>query len=65
MTSGTPGCLNGLIGIVIFGLTLPLARLAVTELDPVFVGAGRAAVAAAVAISLLLLLGQGSFCRPS
>ncbi len=39
----------GLLGVVGFSLTLPATRLAVTELDPTFVGLGRAIIAAAIA----------------
>ena len=39
----------GLLGVMGFSLTLPATRLALTELDPVFVGIGRAIVAAAIA----------------
>lgn len=46
----------GLIGVAIFGLTLPFTRLAVSELDPVFVGLGRAVVAAVLAAFALLLV---------
>jgi drug/metabolite transporter (DMT)-like permease len=46
--------LLGVLGVTIFGLTLPATRLAVTELDPLFVTAGRSLLAAALA-SLTLL----------
>jgi hypothetical protein len=46
--------LLGILGVAIFGLTLPATRLAVAELDPLFVTAGRSLVAAALA-SLTLL----------
>ena len=49
------GLLLGLIGVTIFGLTLPATRLAVAELDPVFVGLGRAGVAAIPAVFALVL----------
>jgi len=39
----------GMLGVVGFSLTLPATRLAVTELDPAFVGLGRALVAAVIA----------------
>ena len=44
----------GLLGVVMFGLTLPATRLAVADLDPLFVTAGRSLVAA-VLTSLGLL----------
>ena len=46
--------LLGLLGVFIFGLTLPATRLAVADFDPLFVTAGRSLVAAALA-SLTLL----------
>ena len=42
-----------LAGVVIFGLTLPFTRIAVAELPPVFVGLGRAVVAAVLAALML------------
>ena len=45
----------GAAGVVVFGLTLPATRLAVAELDPVFVGLGRGVVAAACAAVLLVI----------
>lgn len=39
----------GLLGVAGFSLTLPATRLAVVDLDPTFVGLGRALVAAALA----------------
>jgi drug/metabolite transporter (DMT)-like permease len=47
--------LLGLLGVLGFSLTLPLTRLAVDGLDPVFLGLGRAAVAAIPAAVLLAL----------
>lgn len=41
-----------------FSLTVPLTRVAVADLDPAFVGLGRAIVAAALAAALLLLTRQ-------
>lgn len=49
----------GLAGVVMFGLTLPLTRLAVTELDPVFVTVGRALLAALCAAVMLRIVGAG------
>jgi drug/metabolite transporter (DMT)-like permease len=43
------GLLYGLVGVAAFSLTLPATRVAVAELDPVFVGLGRALVAALLA----------------
>jgi drug/metabolite transporter (DMT)-like permease len=39
----------GALGVVGFSLTLPATRLAVSELDPTFVGLGRAIIAAVIA----------------
>lgn len=50
----TRALLLGLLGVVIFGLTLPATRLAVAELNPLFVTAGRSLLAATLA-SLTLL----------
>jgi drug/metabolite transporter (DMT)-like permease len=52
------GFLYGGIGVLIFSLTLPATRLAVSSFDPVFVGLGRAVVAAGFAALLLLLTRQ-------
>jgi len=46
MSQDFKGLMYGLIGVIIFGLTLPATRIAVTELDPVIVGLGRAIIAA-------------------
>lgn len=58
MSDDSKGLLLGLLGVVIFSLTLPVTRLAVTWLDPVTVGLGRAVVAAAVAGLVLLVTRQ-------
>jgi drug/metabolite transporter (DMT)-like permease len=39
----------GLAGVVIFGMTMPATRVAVLELDPLFITLGRALLAAALA----------------
>ena len=44
----------GLLGVVAFSLTLPATRYAVAWLDPMFVGLGRAVVAAALAGGVLV-----------
>jgi len=51
--AGGAGILFGFLGVLAFSFTLPLTRIAVGELDPLFVGAGRAVVAAALAIIVL------------
>nr|WP_203417588.1 EamA family transporter [Kineococcus radiotolerans] len=45
----------GALGVLAFSLTIPLTRVAVGGLDPLFTGAGRAVVAAALAGAALLL----------
>ncbi|MEO0618224.1 MAG: DMT family transporter [Pseudomonadota bacterium] len=52
------GYLLGLIGVVIFGLTLPMTRIALVDLDPVFIALARALVAAIAAIGVLALTRQ-------
>jgi drug/metabolite transporter (DMT)-like permease len=48
----------GFIGVLIFSLTLPATRIAVTGFDPVFVGLGRAIVAAGLSLILLVITCQ-------
>lgn len=45
----------GLIGVLVFSLTLPMTRIAVTEMSPLLIGLGRALVAAVPAALLLWL----------
>jgi drug/metabolite transporter (DMT)-like permease len=54
MSDDIKGYLLGLVAVVFFGLTLPATRIAVAGLDPVFVGLGRAVIAAALAALILL-----------
>lgn len=61
MTTPTPdtaairsGLALGAIGMIIFGITMPMTRLAVAELDPLFVTAGRALIAAVCAAVVLV-----------
>jgi drug/metabolite transporter (DMT)-like permease len=49
LSDETRGMLLGLVAVAMFSLTLPLTRLAVADLPPVFVALGRALVAAALA----------------
>ena len=49
----TQGTIYGLLGVLGFSLTLPATRVAVSELDPLIVGLGRAFVAAILAAILL------------
>ncbi len=52
----TLGLILGTIGVVIFGVTLPMTRMAVISLNPWFVTSGRAVVAGLVASLVLLVL---------
>lgn len=56
MNRETLGLLLGLLGVCIFGATLPATRVAVSELAPWFVTSGRAAVAGLLALGVILLL---------
>lgn len=58
MEKSTSGWLNGMIGVVIFAGSMPATRAAVVELDPYFVTAGRATIAALLALALLLWQGE-------
>lgn len=62
LSQRTRGWINGLIGVLIFSGSLPATRLAVLELDPVFLTVARATLAALVA---LLLLGLFKSPRPA
>jgi drug/metabolite transporter (DMT)-like permease len=55
--------LLGLIGVTAFGLTLPATRFVVPYLDPLFIGPGRAVVAA-IAAALVLILTRQRWPRP-
>ncbi|OUR65983.1 EamA family transporter [Methylophaga sp. 42_25_T18] len=46
--------LLGLFAIAAFGLTLPATKIALSDLDPVFIGLGRAVFAAVIAALILL-----------
>jgi hypothetical protein len=48
------GLLFGLLGGIIFGATLPMTRLPVTDLDPYWLTAGRAAGAGVLASAVLI-----------
>jgi drug/metabolite transporter (DMT)-like permease len=48
----------GFLGVLIFSLTLPATRIAVTGFDPIFVGLGRAIVAAGLSLILLVITRQ-------
>jgi drug/metabolite transporter (DMT)-like permease len=50
------GWINGLLGVLIFSGSLPATRLAVFDLDPLFLTVARAAIAGLLAAALLLAL---------
>lgn len=54
MQQETKGIMLGMIGVIIFGLTLPVTRYVLPYMDPIFVGLGRAVLAASVAVLVLL-----------
>lgn len=54
----TIGLFYGFLGVLSFSLTLPATRLAVTGLDPSFVGLGRGVVAGTLSIVILWLTRQ-------
>lgn len=47
------GLLWGIVGVTAFAVTLPATKIAVTALDPIFVGLGRAVVASVLAAIVL------------
>ena len=58
LSNESKGMILGLLGVTAFGLTLPTTRFVVPYLDPVFIGLGRAVVAALVAAILLFTTKQ-------
>ena len=54
MNKATSGWINGLLGVLIFTGSMPATRVAVMDLDPVFLTAARAAIAGLLALFLLL-----------
>ena len=54
MDKTTAGWINGFVGVVIFSGSLPATRLAVAELDPVFLTVARATIAGLLAVCLLM-----------
>lgn len=57
------GLLLGLVGVVVFGGTLPFTSLAVADMSASFVTYGRAVVAAGCALILLLIMGRRPFVK--
>lgn len=58
LSPASEGLLLGLLGVTAFSLTLPMTRLAVAELNPLFIACGRALIAAALAALALALTRQ-------
>lgn len=56
MSRETSGLLLGFVGMCIFAGTLPFTHLAVESLSPLFVTAGRAALAGLLALATLIVL---------
>jgi drug/metabolite transporter (DMT)-like permease len=54
MRQKTAGLVNGLIGVLIFSASLPATRVAVLELDPLFVTTARAAIAGFAGLAVLV-----------
>jgi drug/metabolite transporter (DMT)-like permease len=59
-TSGTPAFAwaNGMMGVAIFAGSLPATRVAVADMQPLFLTSARASIAAGLALCLLILLRQ-------
>jgi drug/metabolite transporter (DMT)-like permease len=49
------GIVWGLVGVVIFSVSLPVTRIAVGELSPVFVATARGVLAAVLSLCALLV----------
>jgi drug/metabolite transporter (DMT)-like permease len=58
LTRESQGLWLGLLGVVIFSITLPATRIAVASMDPMFVGIGRSVLAAHLAVLALLVTRQ-------
>lgn len=58
MNNDTKGMLLGVIGVSAFGLTLPATRIVIPYLDPIFIGLGRAVLAAFFAAIFLFWFRQ-------
>ncbi|KJC64723.1 DMT family transporter [Agreia bicolorata] len=56
--SSRGGLIFGVLGVLAFSFTLPFTRIAVEQIDPLFIGAGRAVVAAALAAVVLAVTRQ-------
>ncbi|TKV28146.1 DMT family transporter [Arthrobacter sp. NamB2] len=58
LSSARSGLAWGLLGVAAFSFTVPFTRVAVGGLSPLFIGSGRAVVAAALAVAALSLTRQ-------
>jgi drug/metabolite transporter (DMT)-like permease len=58
MPTHRSGLLWGLVGVVAFSFTVPFTRVAVAGLSPLFIGSGRAVVAALLAAAALAITRQ-------
>jgi len=58
MNNETKGMLLGILGVIAFGLTLPATRFVIPYFEPVFIGLGRAVVAALFAGVFLIFTRQ-------
>ena len=52
------GLLLGFCGVVMFGVTLPMTRLALDDLGPWFISFGRATIGGVLAVLLVLVMGR-------
>lgn len=58
MEKTSAGWINGFVGMLIFSGSLPATRVAVMQLDPLFLTVARGAIAGTLAVALLLLFRQ-------
>lgn len=61
--SNSSGWVNGFIGVVIFSGSLPATRIAVQDLDPVFLTVARASIAGLLALLCLVAFKEKRPCR--
>ena len=52
------GMMFGFMGVLVFSFTLPITRLIIPFMDPIFLGLGRSVIAAVVAVIILMVLKQ-------
>jgi len=58
MDNERKGMILGLVGVTAFGLTLPITKVVLPYMDPIFIGLGRAVLAGMVALILLIWFKQ-------